>query len=436
MLKLEKIGIEKIYALFLLTIFGWATIALLIMNDFLSKQEQYGELINVSGMQRMLSQKILRTSHLAVEFNDEQERKRFDVALQKMQKNHEYLIKNIPSEKIRSLYYGSSYRINEKTIYFIDNLKTLVENKRLKDLRKIDINDEFLTDLDLVVRSIKNEYEENFKKYLFMEIIIWVFAVGTIALEAFYLVIPTIKSIQEAKKMAESASIGKSEFLSVMSHEMRTPLNGIIALVDLLRMKEFDPQTDKYLKVIFESAYALEHIITQVLEYSRMAASEFQTDNAPFDLKYTIVNTVDQFTNLASSKEIQYFHYIGDFPAHLNGDSLQLKQIMENLISNSIKFTPQKGTVKVKATYDLVSHIFRFAVKDTGIGISKEKIKIIFEPFKQLDSSNTRKYGGIGLGLAIVKSLVYTMGGKLQIESQENVGTTIIVEIPMKFEKS
>jgi len=436
MLKLEKIGIEKIYALFLLTIFGWATIALLIMNDFLSKQEQYGELINVSGMQRMLSQKILRTSHLAVEFNDEQERKRFDIALQKMQKNHEYLIKNIPSEKIRSLYYGSSYRINEKTIYFIDNLKTLVENKRLKDLRKIDINDEFLTDLDLVVRSIKNEYEENFKKYLFMEIIIWVLAVGTIALEAFYLVIPTIKSIQEAKKMAESASIGKSEFLSVMSHEMRTPLNGIIALVDLLRMKEFDPQTDKYLKVIFESAYALEHITTQVLEYSRMAASEFQTDNAPFDLKYTIVNTVDQFTNLASSKEIQYFHYIGDFPAHLNGDSLQLKQIMENLISNSIKFTPQKGTVKVKATYDLVSHIFRFAVKDTGIGISKEKIKIIFEPFKQLDGSNTRKYGGIGLGLAIVKSLVYTMGGKLQIESQENVGTTIIVEIPMKFEKS
>ncbi|WP_111977059.1 two-component sensor histidine kinase BarA [Algibacillus agarilyticus] len=230
-----------------------------------------------------------------------------------------------------------------------------------------------------------------------------------------------------AKRRALEANRVKSEFLANMSHELRTPLNGVLGFTrQLLKTGLTEHQTD-YLKTIESSANNLLSIINDILDFSKLEAGRMTLEKVPYSIRDCIEEVMALLAPTASDKNLNFSIYIDDStPDHLVGDELRVKQILTNLIGNALKFTEQ-GSVCVdlsllNATGNNAEIIV--SIKDTGIGISKEKTKNIFEPFGQADTSITRRYGGTGLGLVISQRLAKEMNGSISIESQVNQGST------------
>ncbi|MBF0477160.1 MAG: response regulator, partial [Deltaproteobacteria bacterium] len=224
------------------------------------------------------------------------------------------------------------------------------------------------------------------------------------------------KDITLAKNAAEAANRAKSTFLANMSHEIRTPLNGIVACTDLLKSTPITPEQSSFLDMMGISADALMNIITDVLDLSQIEAGKMSFEKENFDLHELIHNVCRAFGPAADGKSIQLTYAVSSrVPTLLYGDSNNLRQILTNLIGNAIKFTPT-GAVKIdieSPANDKDKYQLHVRVRDTGIGIPKEKIYSIFEPFEQADSSMTKEYGGTGLGLAISKHMVEAMGGEI-----------------------
>ena len=235
------------------------------------------------------------------------------------------------------------------------------------------------------------------------------------------------KELIKSKKESELANKAKSAFLASMSHEIRTPMNAIVGMVELLASTPLTDEQKEYLEMLQISANNLLDIINNVLDISKIEARQLELEKTEVDLQKVVELVGITLGSKAAQKGLELLCYVEpDTPRYIIGDPTRLRQILINLVGNSLKFT-EKGEVslsveKLKSEGDKVTLLFK--VKDTGIGIPQEKQDKIFESFTQADSSTTRKYGGTGLGLNISKNLVELMGGKIWLESEVGEGST------------
>jgi len=247
-----------------------------------------------------------------------------------------------------------------------------------------------------------------------------------------------------AKNEAEIAAKAKSEFLANMSHEIRTPLNGILGFTHILQGTEVDEQQAEYLDKIVESFDGLQRVINDILDFSKIDADKLVIERTELDLGKVLRSVAENHQAAADHKGLALKVVIPHEEGILIGDPVRLKQVLNNLVSNAIKFT-DKGFVEIKAERfksdkplgpDRV--VYRFSVEDTGIGITAEERSRLFLPFSQADSSTTRKYGGTGLGLAISKRLTELMGGEIGCESRHGQGAffhfTVVLGLSKKQE--
>jgi len=263
-------------------------------------------------------------------------------------------------------------------------------------------------------------------------------AIGLLNLILFGLLFYTMltkKSIEPQNKLSDAHT-----FLANITHELRTPLTGILGFLMLLKESKLDEEQEDFVETIEKSSNNLLSLVNDILDYSKASAGKIELERHSFNMVKTIEESVEGYITKVAEKYIELGLYIDpSLPKTFLGDSAKISQVILNLLSNAIKFTPEHGLVNIsieKVSENDNDVKLKFSVKDSGIGMREDKIEKIFEAFSQAEASTSREFGGTGLGLSISNSFVEVMGGKLEIDTQENSGTTFFFTLTLEKEPS
>ena len=240
---------------------------------------------------------------------------------------------------------------------------------------------------------------------------------------------------QQAKKdIANAASKAKSDFLARVSHEVRTPLNGVLGMSELMLDTQMNAEQTLYTESIMTSGKHLLGIINDILDLSKIEAGKLELEEQPLDLLELVDEVIGIFASQSKSKHLLFICYFNhSVNRYRIGDAIKIKQILFNLLSNAFKFTKKGKVLLTVCESKENNNIMQFTIKDTGIGIDNKLTENLFKPFVQADSATTRKYGGTGLGLAIVKQLVEKMQGTIIAKGEVGIGSEFLARIPMKI---
>ena len=254
--------------------------------------------------------------------------------------------------------------------------------------------------------------------------------------EAYKFLEELVETAKDDKLIALQANEAKSLFLANMSHEIRTPLNGIVGFTEILRSTDLSEEQEEFLSIIDKSSENLLSIINNILDLSKIESNKIEIENIVFDAAEEFESAVETYAVAATEKNIDMNYYMDPtISAKLKGDPTKIKEIVINLLSNAVKFTSYGGEINLeilKVTDANGENRVQFTVKDNGIGMTKDQQSRIFDAFSQADVSVTRKYGGTGLGLTISSQFVELMGGKLELESAKDHGTSFFFSLPLE----
>ncbi|PLY07498.1 MAG: hypothetical protein C0625_04805 [Arcobacter sp.] len=335
--------------------------------------------------------------------------------------------------------------INDKFLENSEYSESEILGKEYNITKHRDMDDEIFEKLWSTINSkgiwageIKNKKKSN-KEYYTSSIIVPILDSDENILEFLSFSIDITEHIHSLQK-AKEAEASKSIFLATMSHEIRTPLNGILGFAKLLENAQIPKKEKGYVDIINSSAKSLLGIINDILDISKIESGKFELERRRFNPFQEFEPAIELFVAKASEKDIDILFFIDpQLPSAIIGDPLKIKQVLSNLIGNAIKFTPKNGDINIRI--ELVEKSdskvkILFSIKDSGIGVPKDKQKAIFDPFSQADSSVTRQFGGTGLGLSISTNIISIMGSKIELDSEEDKGSEFHFELDLEYQKS